>query len=236
MGVFDLTLHSRIKDLPEIRYVDVKDTDILLIENEEDTYRIPVSDLRVLLSCDSKIKAVYDELIAEITKVAEFSAEKAVEHDNKLLEHDNTIRAAVSTVQNMTARMTNYERIMTGAVEDMKQLNKKVDAYDESVKGVHSTLDDLNERLTDIETELPNVKQDITDIQNTSTDYSQAIADIRSQLATIDKAIEDLGGATIENVTEVREQLTTKMEEMFDALTKMVDERHHHIAIVAESN
>ena len=77
----------KIKELPVKPYSDIQSTDIMLIEDSEDTKQISVEDLKILFSSDEKLNAIIEKLkttYEELKKYVEDNIDKITSGNEEL--------------------------------------------------------------------------------------------------------------------------------------------------------
>lgn len=217
-----------IKELPRILCDEVKDTDLLLIENQEDTYCIRVSDLKVVCSADEKISAVQDSL-------------------TKLIEQNRT--EVDSSIQGINEKLNNYNTIITGNSDSLEELKKKVlliqqditdlEDKDQSIDGeitkIYNTLSSHGNTIASNTQNITELKQTAIDFENRITVLEQLGANHGTRLLNLednfseytentDQKIEDLVAADITVLGDSKNYT----DEKYDDVMKYIDYYHHY--------
>lgn len=224
--------YIHIHELPEMRYNQVQDTDMIPIENDNDTWYIPVADLKMLFGNDAKINAIYESLL-EIIKKLEHNCTGQMDEINQILsEHTQHIKSIIEDIQKVNGKITKIENRVTTVEGDLKSLSKKVQTIEDQIAEINATIDKHNTRISDLEQKMTVVEQDIANIEKTINRHDEDISQIQSDIKTIYKKIEDMNAVSTDMIEELEKKLTDQIIQKYEELLDIIDECHHQTPII----
>lgn len=225
-------MKTYIHDLPEIRFTNVKPTDIAVLENEADTWKIPVADLQLLFSNDSKIQAIYNELLELINSNKDSSTESISSILNKLDEYNNKINSLIESSSNIVSRVVTIENNISTLQIDLKKLTDRVTTTETRLDGIDKILDALDKRIAALESDNKTNKEKITKIESKNTQQDTAIIDINNTIKELKELIESYNGVSTDSLNKVEKELKETITEKYNELLQIIDECHHQTSII----
>lgn len=227
-----MSRYTKIHELPEKRYVDVSDTDILVIEDNEDTWHIPLGDLKMLFSNDAKINAMYQDLLDRIHRI---EVENSSNNDNilEILEnHTTQINALTESINNLNIRMTKIEHNITTIQSDINSLTERVETNENNITNINTVLDEHHDRISILEADNNKNKDDISNIQTDITNIRGDIVNINDAINQLNELIENYNGVSVDSIIKLKEELTEEIINKYEALLNLIDQCHHQIPII----
>lgn len=224
--------YVHIHELPEIRYSNTKDTDIIPIENEHDTWKIRLGDLKMLFSNDNKINAIYNDLLNKINNLQSSTTENMDEIREILSNHASQISNLTEDVSDLNVRMTKAENTIVELQRRVSSLEERVTTTETNISSINKTLDSQNNRITQLEGDVTTIKSDISTLQTTVQEHGDSITSINQSIQDIIKKIEDMSAVSIDNLEELEQKLTQEIINKYEELLSIIDECHHQTPII----
>lgn len=224
--------YIHIHELPEMRYNQVQDTDMIPIENDNDTWYIPVADLKMLFGNDTKINAIYNSLLEMIKKLEHNCTGQMDEINQVLSEHTQQIKSIIENIQKMNGRITKVENKVATIEGDLATLTKKVQTIEDQIAEINATIDKHNTRISDLEEKMAVIEEDIAGIHKTINRHDEDITQIQSDIKTIYKKIEDMNAVSTDMIEELEKKLTDQIIQKYEELLDIIDECHHQTPII----
>lgn len=225
-------MKTYIHDLPEIRFITVKPTDIMVLENEADTWKIPVADLQLLFSNDAKIQAVYDELLELINNNKDSDTESISNILITLEEYNNKINSLIESSANIVSRVVTIENNISTLQTDLKNLTDRVTTAESRLDSIDKILDALDKRIAALESDNKTNKEKITKIESKNTQQDASITEINTAIKELKELIESYNGVSTDALNKVEKELRDKITEKYNELLQIIDECHHQTPLI----
>ena len=218
----------KIAELPQKGYADgIKDTDLMILEDTVDTYKVLVKDLKIVFSADEKINAMRANLENQIKNV-----QKQV--DNLTTKYDKSIGNLEGQYATVTQDITDVKKKMQTLQQSQLQLETSVSNLDQK------TTENAN-NITDLFSKYATQDRDISNLKSTVKNHSDQIAIMGQTLATnsadisalqtrctnIENNINVISGTLQKNIDNLRSDLTTYADTLYDRCIKYIDYYHH---------
>lgn len=226
----------KVHELPSIDYNQIKDTDICIIENTQDTYNITIADLKLIFSNDTKIQSFYNSLLKMITILTESFTQSNAASSQTMTAIMNKVELMEENLSSMDGRIVALE----GSVETMSNtLNQLV-----------SDLSNLTSRVSNNEIEIANHSKKIKDIESDIDVHLQAIFNLRQkdsqmedQLDELSKKIQALSGTvdsinavSIETINRIKKEIMLDVSNKYDEIMEILDDKFHQTPIICDEN
>ena len=137
----------KIKELPKKQFIDIKSTDIMVIEDSEDTFQISAEDLQRFFSNDEKLQAIIDR-VEEIYDTLDSEIKDAIKDFN---DSNN-----------------DFETRLSNLFEDHELTKQQVGKIREELTDAQNDIVEIQEHLKENDT-------DIADLQETAKDHENRI-------------------------------------------------------------
>lgn len=226
----------KVHELPSIDYNQIKDTDICIVENTQDTYNITIADLKLIFSNDTKIQSFYNSLLKMITILTESFTQSNAASSQTMTAIMNKVELMEENLSSMDGRIVALE----GSVETMSNtLNQLV-----------SDLSNLTSRVSNNEIEIANHSKKIKDIESDIDVHLQAIFNLRQkdsqmedQLDELSKKIQALSGTvdsinavSIETINRIKKEIMLDVSNKYDEIMEILDDKFHQTPIICDEN
>lgn len=220
-------MQIKIKELPSKEYVEISDTDIMVIEDSSDTKQIPVSALKLFFSSDSKIKAISDKLDTNLEQIRQTLEQLR----NSINSSDDALAQRVTNLYN-----------------DHEATKRRLGKLTEDVVDVQNHIKDLDVHFTKVDSQI-NALQTLTathssqikSLQDTTSDHEKRLVALKkddainkTDIANIKKAIKDLNDRITQEITRLDKADTDNKksnieysDRLYNDAMKYIDYYHH---------
>lgn len=191
----------KIHELPSKKYLEIADTNIMVIEDSEDTKQVPIADLKRLFSSDDKINAIVDQLN---TKFNEFKSE------------------LTRMVQDLINEDTDFEVRLNNLYQDHEQTKKKLGKLQEDLVDAQNDIIEIFDHLTKSDGRL-------NTLESTAADHEKRIKTLEDKVANHETrivALEKDNETNKKNITQLQKDLhslSEHVDEEVDRLDTKID-------------
>lgn len=217
----------KIHELPKKTSDAVLDTDIMVIEDSQDTKQISIKDLKLILDSKQTLESIKNSIETEMDNLSN-SVEKSIEEINKIAE---SLRSEFSDTS-----------------EEISRINK-------TLESIQKNYSDIADAVRGLEIFKSSVEKSIGDIDKVLTNHNDAISDIFKQTTSNDKDLKSLKNTVdtqqesidnnIHNIEELQSSLSSEVErleelmqsvddseriyaeKLYDDIMKYIDYYHH---------
>lgn len=217
----------KIKELPFISYDDIKDTDIMVVENKKDTFQSSIADMKKVFSCDSKIAALTENINKQLTELADIintNNETIYKNINDLTDKMGVIERNVDTITKKLAtaenNIANHKDKIETLESDTKIIKEILDENDRRNEQQNSNLESLNK---DNETNKSNIK----DLQDLTDRHDKHLGDIDQELEYHKNLINQNKEETDQTIQDNYEYLNNRIQSKYMELLSIIDFYHH---------
>lgn len=182
---------TKIHELPEKRFDNVNDTDFMVIDDINDTYRIPIADLKYIFSNDKKIQAIYTELHEKISSMEEILAELGVNTTISINE--------LSTKVELLANAVNKN------IGDINVIKSQISALQESVVNLTDKDIDTDRRVTKLELEITTVQDEVGDHDTIITNHENILNELKTKSDTVREEF----NTALETITQLQQTINS---------------------------
>lgn len=217
----------KIKELNEIRYTGIEDSDLFLVETSADTYKMTVGDAKALFSADEKINALGESLTTTISDYKESTDTKIENLSTKVEEISTSIGNNNTNLTNVTKRVLVLEEDMVEAKSNISSNTEDIESLKDKVSNHDKLLENHEFHLSEIDTEISNIKTDIKNLQTAVSKNTSDIEEINTTIKDIQQQIEQMGINTSEDLSEKVKELTELVNQKYTELEQQIDYWHH---------
>lgn len=217
----------KIKELPQKQYAEIQSTDIMVIEDSDDTYQTTVEALRLYFSNDEKLQAIidrveeiYNELekdisdtlknIDDITDDLETRIQNLYEDHERTKEQLGKLREDLTDAQNDIKNMKDHLDENDSSIKDLQDLAKN---HEDRLKNEESKSDDHEKRIVSLETDNDTNKTKIANLQKDLSDFKQEMA---NEINRLDNRI-----------TSINTENHEYTDKAYDNIMLYIDYYHH---------
>lgn len=220
-------MRIKIKQLPSIEFRDIKDTDFVVVENKDDTYKSTIVDMKNLFSCDNKI----DALAKSINKALE-ELEKIVEDNKELIYEDidkikNTLDSINNNVNSITNRLKTAEKEIKNHSTQISQIQQINKDQNEILDSINLTLDDHLKRVESLEKDNETNKNKISSLEKVTESHTTEIDKLNNELSEYKSSNDNYIGEMDNIISQNYSTLDKKIEDKYMELLDIIDSYHH---------
>lgn len=218
----------KIAELPEKGYAsDIKDTDLLILEDTVDTYKTTVKDLKLVFSADEKLNALRKNIASQIDNM-----QKQV--DNFTTKYDKDISALKGQYASVNDDITSVKNKMGELQQDQLLLDTKVSNIDSRVTQNTTNISDLFSKYAVQDRDISNLKSTVESHTNQLTAMGQTLTQntndiyaLQSRCTNIEASITSVSGTLQKNIDNLRTDLTSYADTLYDKCIQYIDYYHH---------
>lgn len=218
----------KIAELPQKGHADgIKDTDLMILEDTVDTYKVLVKDLKIVFSADEKINAMRANLENQIKNV-----QKQV--DNLTTKYDKSIGNLEGQYATVTQDITDVKKKMQTLQQSQLQLETSVSNLDQKTTENANNITDLFSKYATQDRDISNLKSAVKNhsdqiaiMGQTLTTNSADISALQTRCTNIENNINVISGTLQKNIDNLRSDLTSYADTLYDRCIKYIDYYHH---------
>lgn len=217
----------KIQELPVKTYPEVAPTDIMVIEDRDDTYQVTVEALKLMFSSDEKIKALTELLNEEIARIGQTIADLS----SRISEKDKDLEAGLINLFNDHERT----KMKLGKLqEDMIDVQNHIKEIDESIASMTSRIEEIEKELADdtarievLEKDNEQNKSDIAELQTDNEQNKTDIAQLQTGLSDLSKKLDEQVKRLDDRITKSNTDLSEYANLLYDRIMQYIDYYHH---------
>lgn len=218
----------KIAELPQKGHADgIKDTDLMILEDTVDTYKVLVKDLKIVFSADEKITAMRTNLENQIKNV-----QKQV--DNLTTKYDKSISNLEGQYATVNQDITDVKKKMQALQQSQLQLETSVSNLDQKTTQNANNITDLFSKYATQDRDISNLKSTVKNhsdqiaiMGQTLNTNSADISALQTRCTNIENNINVISGTLQKNIDNLRSDLTTYADTLYDRCIKYIDYYHH---------
>lgn len=218
----------KIAELPQKGYSDnIKDTDMMILEDIYDTYKTSIKDLKLVFSADEKIKALRTNLENQILDIEQQINKLSTKYDKNI----NNLEGQYATINQ---DITDVKKKMQILQQSQLQLETIIKNLDDKASQNASNISDLFSKYAAQSKDISTLKsltnshsEQINDMGQTLTTNSDYIRTLQSKCIDLENTITVVNGTLQKNINNLRTDLTNYTNTLYDKCTKYIDYYHH---------
>lgn len=218
----------KIAELPQKGHADgIKDTDLMILEDTIDTYKVLVKDLKIVFSADEKITAMRTNLENQIKNV-----QKQV--DNLTTKYDKSISNLEGQYATVNQDITDVKKKMQALQQSQLQLETSVSNLDQKTTQNANNITDLFSKYATQDRDISNLKSTVKNhsdqiaiMGQILTTNSADISALQTRCTNIENNINVISGTLQKNIDNLGSDLTTYADTLYDRCIKYIDYYHH---------
>lgn len=223
-----MTGEVKIRELPITESSKVLDSNLMIVELNDDTYAIRIDELKVLFSADKKILAVQQELIQTITQIQQ-------QLTGSIITLSETVTSNSQNISGINEYIEKNKSNISTIQQNIKSLKEFVDTTTETLNSITTTIDEYANILADHSNALSilsDTTQEHTNSIETMTKDIQTNADNHEQLqskyseytSNNNLIIEELKKTDIDNLRIAKKY----SDDNYDDIMQYIDYYHHY--------
>lgn len=213
----------KINELQQLLGSNVSNSNLMVIQDNEDTKKITIKDLKEVFSNSSKLdaleaklmeymnemKASIDEEISEIKK-------EQISMNSTLSNIQKSMDSVTKTVDKLDDKVTEFGSTVESLSAKVDSLNSDVEALTENVTNVDGKLDDINSDITAMK---KSIALNTEEIEGHSTTLDNIKETLKTLQTTVDGLTTDMGN--------VDTDISAAIEKLRIEIMKYIEYYHH---------
>lgn len=200
----------KIHELPKKTSDAVLDTDIMVIEDSQDTKQISIKDLKLILDSKQTLESIKNSIETEMDNLSN-SVEKSIEEINKIAE---SLRSEFSDTSEEISRINKTLESIQKNYSDIADIVRRLEA---SKSSVEKSIEDINKVLT-------NHTETISDISKQTTSNAKDLKSLKNTVDTQQESIDN----NIHNIEELQSSLSSEVERLEELLQNVDDSEREY--------
>lgn len=200
----------KIHELPKKTSDAVLDTDIMVIEDSQDTKQISIKDLKLILDSKQTLESIKNSIETEMDNLSN-SVEKSIEEINKIAE---SLRSEFSDTSEEISRIN----------KTLESIQKNYSDIADTVRGLEIFKSSVEKSIGDIDKVLTNHNDTISDISKQTTSNAKDLKSLKNTVDTQQESIDD----NIHNIEELQSSLSSEVERLEELLQNVDDSEREY--------
>ena len=199
----------KINELQEIS--EVSDSNLMVIQDDEDTKRIDIKTLKEVFSNNSKINNLEIKLVEMINtlRISMDDRMSSIENANEDIEKDiETLQLDISstdkTVSQLDIKVNSLDKNMDKAITNIVTINSKIAAIEEVILSINSSIASINAEIELIKDDVSANSNDIELIRTNIQSIETSISNIQDIISNIDTTLGGVDQTIIDSCEELR--------------------------------
>lgn len=218
----------KIHELPSILASQITNKDYMVIENDVDTYKIKIGDLKEVFSSDKKVEELQRLMIENLESFNTSIREEMdiISEGMSVINQDiEILKKSFGSVSDslITTKRDIDENIKPTIRDNSENIQKLLDQSSTLKQSLEKVSATLGEAISDIE----KIKNDADQNTQTINEYSAMVVEIQNTVnninSRVDSFIEDIGVL----LSTKNEMWASDLEETYLRLKKQIDYWHH---------
>ena len=217
----------KIKELPKKQFIDIKSTDIMVIEDSEDTFQISAEDLQRFFSNDEKLQAIidrveeiYDTLDSEIKDAIKDFNDSNNDFETRLSNLFEDHELTKQQVGKIREELTDAQNDIVEIQEHLKENDTNIADLQETAKDHENRIKVLEEKATDHEDRIVALEKDNETNKTNIANLQQEMKDFKTKMANEIKRLDD-------RITQTNSENHEYTDKAYDNLMLYIDYYHH---------
>lgn len=217
----------KIKELPNKQFTEIKSTDIMVIEDSEDTKQITVEDLMLFFSNDEKLQSI-------ISKVEEIYTELDKRIKDAILDFDNSTDDLETRISNLfedhertKSQLGKLREELTDAQNDIKNIFDHLDDNDSDIKDLQTLISEHDKKIKDLESLTSKHDTRISALEKDNETNKSNISDLQKELSDFEQHVEEEIKRLDDRITSVDSDGKSYTDKAYDNIMKYIDYYHH---------
>lgn len=200
----------KIHELPTKTSGSILDTDIMVIEDTQDTKQISIKDLKLILDSKQTLESIKSSIEEEMNDLTD-NVEKSVKEINKIAE---SLRTEFGDTSEEISRINKTLESIQKNYSDIADTVEKLETFKSSAE---KSIEDINKVLT-------NHTNTISTISKQTTSNTKDLESLKNTVDTQQKSIDD----NIHNIEELQSSLSSEVERLEELLQNVDDSEREY--------
>ena len=217
----------KIKELPKKQFADIQPTDIMVIEDSEDTFQISAEDLQKFFSNDEKLQAIidrveeiYDTLDSEIKDAIKDFNDSNTDFETRLSNLFEDHELTKQQVGKLREDLTDAQNDIIKIKEHLEDNDSDIADLQETAKDHETRIKNLEDKATDHEERIVALEEDNDTNKTNIANLQQEMKDFKTEMANEIKRLDD-------KITQTNSENHEYTDKAYDNLMLYIDYYHH---------
>ena len=217
----------KIKELPQKQYTEIQPTDIMVIEDSDDTYQTTVEALRLFFSNDEKLQAIIDR-VEEIYDELEKDIDSTFKDINdKTSDLETRITNLFEDHERTKAQLGKIREELTDAQNDITEIQDHLKENDTDIKDLQDIVKDHEDRLKDEESKSADHEKRISALEKDNDTNKENIATLQKDLSDFKQEMADEIKRLDNRITSINTENHEYTDKAYDNIMMYIDYYHH---------
>ena len=217
----------KIHELPTKTSDSILDTDIMVIEDTQDTKQISIKDLKLILDSKQTLESIKNSIEKEMNDLTD-NVEKSVKEINKIAESLRTEFGDTSEeISRINKTLESIQKNYSDIADTVEKLETFKSLVEKSIEDINKVLTDHTNTISTISKQTTSNTKDLESLKNTVDTQQKSIDDnihnieeLQSSLSSEVERLEEL----LQNVDDSERKYA---EKLYDDIMKYIDYYHH---------
>lgn len=217
----------KIHELPQKDLSTIKDTDIFVIEDNQDTKYITVEQLREILGNTTKLANIQTQLTDILNEIHSYDS-TFEELESEL------INRITNTLDNISSTIDRINNVVINNSSSISKIKNSISTIEQNVGNNTTNISNMRESIKNQIEEIKTLKSDNSENKNNITNLSTTVANHTTDISDINQSITDISGNIdteinrIESIImRVDSQLQGLVNSKYDGIMDIIDYYHH---------
>lgn len=218
----------KIAELPQKSYSDgFKDTDLMIVEDEKDTYKSTMKDLKILFSADEKINALRTNLEGQINNLKNQVNNLTNKYDTAIDKLNSQYASVNIDITDVKKKMQTLQQAQLQLETIVKNLSDKATQNANNIADLFTKYAAQAQDISNLKSTVANHTTQITEMRQTLTDHTTRINALANKCTNIESNLASATGTLQKNIDNLRTDLTKYADTLYDHCIQYIDYYHH---------
>lgn len=218
----------KIAELPQKGHSDnIKDTDIMILEDIYDTYKTSIKDLKLVFSADEKIKALRTNLENQILDLEKQINKLSTKYDKNINNLEGQYATIIQDITDVKKKMQILQQSQLQLETIIKNLDDKASQNASNISDLFSKYAAQSKDISTLKSLTNSHSEQINDMGQILTTNSDYIRTLQSKCIDLENTITVVNGTLQKNINNLRTDLTNYANTLYDKCIKYIDYYHH---------
>lgn len=217
----------RIKNLPEKQYSDIDETNIMILEDNKDTMKVSIKNLKLLFSADEKINNLRTELKKYIEKSTNTFNTNTSNMQKVVNEYTAKVDSLYSDHEQTKARLGDLQEQYVKLSDSITKLQQNVKTLQSDNSSNTKVIQSILTRLDTLETDNTANKKSIQTINKKNTEQDSSITTIQKDLSATKESYNQQIKDILNSITNNKQVASDYAEQLYNDAITFIDYYHH---------
>lgn len=218
----------KIHELPNIKNNQVTGQNFMVLENEEDTYKITINELKELFSYDDQINAFRME-IEQRLQVSESLIQGLADTINSSIgEQSQTISTMNKNLNTLVQRVVNIEKEISDTINHaIKDINTNIAEMKKDIQQNNSSINDISDLVNTNKNSIESINEKLKLADEKITQYQEDNNTMKQEIVNMSNRITQFIEDVSNSISIKDAEWNAQIESAYDRLKKQIDYWHH---------